>query len=229
MLPHTQNLLVDSNVIYATTAPVSSAGVYADSFVSKGSCDRFVTNTSLTHLSRISHTFHLSNTSHLSRTYADKKPTFKLKYKQKPAKTTAVNNAARDWLGVATGVCKLTIKNQSKERTNLKSKGKIDLSEKEQAKYAEDMGYHASLLNLLSHPPSTAAFNQLDKIVTNMEHHNGATHTKKYGDMRTYNGARATNQRASNTQLLNTVGAAVGHSNDTNVGVSGHQVICQLL
>ena len=96
-----------------------------------------------------------------------------------------------------------------------------DSSKKEQAKYAEDMGYHASSLNLLSNPPSTAAFNQLDKIVSNMEHRNGATHTEKYGDMRTYNGARAANQRASNTRLLNTVGAAAGHSNDTSVGVSG--------
>ena len=94
---------------------------------------------------------------------------------------------------------------------DLESKGKIDSSEKEQAKYAEDMGYHASSLNLISKPLSTAAFNQLDKIVTNMEHCHGATHTEKYGDMRTYNGARAANQRASNTRLLNTVGAAAGH------------------
>ena len=81
--------------------------------------------------------------------------------------------------------------------------------------------YHASPLNLLSNSPSTAVFNQLDKIVTNMEHRNCATHTENYGDMCTYNGARAANQRASNTRLLNTVGAAAGHSNDTSVGVSG--------
>ena len=54
-----------------------------------------------------------------------------------------------------------------------------------------------------------------------MEHRNGATHTKKYRDMRTYSCARAANQRASNTWLLNTVGAAAEHWNDTSAGVSG--------
>ena len=67
------------------------------------------------------------------------------------------------------------------------------------------MKCHAASFCLLNTPPSTEAFNQIDKIVTKIEHQNGTTHTKEHGDKWTYHGLRAADQRVSNTQLLNTM------------------------
>ena len=113
---------------------------------------------------------------------------------------------ASEWLASATGAKALTTNVVYGQLQEQRKQGKIAKSttDEELKKQAEKSGFRSASLHAVRNPLSGQARAQMESVVANMEHELGATHTNKYGDMRTHGGgARKAKQRATNTNLTN--------------------------
>ena len=113
---------------------------------------------------------------------------------------------ASEWLASATGAKTLTTNVVYGQLQEQRKQGKIAKSttDEELKKQAEKSGFRSASLHAVRNPLSGQARAQMESVVANMEHELGATHTNKYGDMRTHGGgAKKAKQRAANTNLTN--------------------------
>ncbi len=66
---------------------------------------------------------------------------------------------------------------------------------------ATNEGYHAQAVYIAHHGLTVGQFNEFDQHMNAAQHPNGASWTEKYGNMQTYSGTQAAQQRARNTHL----------------------------
>ena len=106
----------------------------------------------------------------------------------------------------ASGAKALTTNVAYSQLQEQRKQGKIAKSttDEELMNQAEKSGFHSASLHPIRNRLSGQARAQMESVVSKMEHELGATHTNKYGDMRTHGGgAKKAKQRAANTNLTN--------------------------
>jgi len=86
--------------------------------------------------------------------------------------------------------------------------------------YASKLSYQHSCMSMLNQPPTTAAFNLLDKLMIDAQHPKGLTWNESYGNIRK---TSASKQRGDNTRLINASALhELDHTNPTKPSKLDH-------
>ena len=117
------------------------------------------------------------------------------------------NRQAEDFLNGAARTRDSVTSIERDRLTQARDSGGISLAlgttDSEIDNYASKVGFHNQATSIVHNVPTSQAFAYMARTMETAQHSKGATHTEKYGDMRTYGGALAAKQRGSNTRLTN--------------------------